>query len=699
MYPGTFADTAAGRPAVILHGGGQQTFAELDARSTRLARLLASAGLGPADTVALVLENRLEWGEAVWAPLRSGMWVAPLNWHLGAAELEYLVRDSRASALITSAARVAEFGSVGDVPHVFVLDEPAYEAALAVQSSDRREGEILGARLLYSSGSTGRPKGIRQPLPNVHPADSPPRLGGLVERLELDAGAVFLNAAPCYHAAPFQFSLICSSIGATMVHLARFDAQTYLEAIATHRVTHAQVVPTMLVRLLRLPADVRAAYDLSSLRVLVTSGAPCPQELKAAVAAWLGPVVHEYYGASEGYGQTHVSPTEAAQRPGTVGRAIGGQLHVTDDDGAELTPGQVGTVWFSGTAQFEYDGDAEKSRESRNERGWTTVGDLGRLDAQGYLFLTGRRGHTIISGGVNIYPQEVEDALMVHPDVFDVAVVGVPDPEWGEAVHALVQLCVGIQVGPKTAAGLVEHVRERLARFKAPRTIDFVDDLPRLPSGKLNRPALRAQLDRRTPMTRGAELGVLHVLRVRGATDPAALPRLTGLDGPAVEDVVGKAVAAGHALLREGRGVTLRLTPEGKEHAAALLRAEATPESTAAVEAVYMDFLPLNTELKELTTAWQMRDGEPNDHTDADYDATVIERLAAVDAGIAAALATESPLSRYRPRFAAALTRVRAGELAAFARPMADSFHDAWMELHQDLLFTLDRERSAADGH
>jgi hypothetical protein len=358
-------------------------------------------------------------------------------------------------------------------------------------------------------------------------------------------------------------------------------------------------------------------------------------------------------------------------------------------------------VWVSGNPQVTYDGDAEKSRRARNDRGWTSVGDLGRLDAAGYLYLTGRVGHTIISGGVNIYPQEVEDALLAHPDVLDAAVVGMPDPEWGEAVHALVQLAAGVEPGPPTQETLVEHVRGRLARFKAPRSMDFVAELARLPSGKLNRPALRAQFDRRSPMStrRSDELAVLHVLRVRGATEPAVLPSLTGLDAPTVEDLVGKAVAAGHAAVREGRTRTVRLTPEGKEHAAALLRAEATPESTAAAEVLYASFLPLNTELKELTTAWQMRDGQPNDHTDAEYDATVIDRLAVVEAGIADALPAETPLGRYGARFAGALARVRAGDLAAFARPMADSFHDAWMELHQDLLLTLDRERGADDGH
>ncbi|MGQ0467408.1 MAG: AMP-binding protein [Sporichthyaceae bacterium] len=486
MYPGSVARIHPDKPAVAVFGGGVQTYGELDRRSGQLASALRLAGLGAGDTVAVVLETRLEWPEVVWAPLRSGMWVAPLNWHLGPDELAYLLADSGARALVTSPALLREMSDAAKgIETVLVLDED-YERLIAAQMPGRSDDDVLGARLLYSGGSTGRPKGIRAPLPNAHPNDAPPRLDGLVKRLGLDADSVFLNAAPCYHAAPFQFGLILTSIGATIVHLPRFDAEDYLAAIAEHRVTHAQVVPTMLVRLLRLPSEVRARYDLSSLQAVITSAAPCPAELKDQIAEWLGPVMHEYYGASEGYGVTHVGPAEAAARPGTVGLPIAGIMHVTDDDGVELSPRQVGTVWFEGTAAFSYSGDEEKTRRSRNDRGWSTVGDLGYLDEDGYLYLTGRAGYTIISGGVNIYPAEIEEALVAHPAVADVAVFGLPDPEYGEQVVAVVQLD-----SPATAADLIEHVRGRLARFKAPKRVEFVDVLPRLPSGKMNKAALR----------------------------------------------------------------------------------------------------------------------------------------------------------------------------------------------------------------
>ncbi len=491
MYPGTVARTHPDKVAVVVPGGGSQTYGELDERSARLAAALRQAGLGPGDTVALVLENRLEWAEAVWAPLRSGMWIAPLNWHLGSDELAYLLQDSKARAVITSAARLREFGDVvTGVETVLVLDAD-YEQSLAAVERQPYDDDRLGARLLYSSGSTGRPKGIRGTMLDTHPAEVPPRLGGLMEKLGFSADTVFLNAAPCYHAAPFVFTLNSSCLGATTVHLERFDAEAYLAAIAEHRVTHAQLVPTMLVRLLRLPEEVRTRYDLSSLRVLVTSGAPCAPELKTAIEVWLGPVLHEYYGASEGYGVTHVSPQEAAERPGTVGRPVHGTAHITDDEGTEMSPRQIGTVWFGGMPEFRYDGDEEKSRRSRNDRGWATVGDLGYVDEDGFLYLTGRAGHTIISGGVNIYPQEIEDALAAHPAVVDVAVFGLPDVEYGERVTAVVQLDPSAVPGDAMAGELVEHVRGRLARFKAPRQVEFLEELPRLPSGKLNKTALR----------------------------------------------------------------------------------------------------------------------------------------------------------------------------------------------------------------
>ena len=498
MHPGQQARSRAGELAVTMADGvDRRTYGELEERIRRTVRALRRRGLTRGSTVAVILENRVEWPELLWAPLRSGMWVAPLNWHLRPAELADVLSGSGAAAVITSAARLRDLAPAiaGRSTVLLVLDHAGgpgedLEAALAAESAAPLSDEQSGARLLYSSGTTGRPKGIRQPLPDHHPDDAPPRLAPLVQRLGMDEHTVFLNAAPAYHAAPFQFGLATQEIGGTLVHLERFDPVSYLEAIATHRVTHAQLVPTMLVRLLRLPPEVRAAHDLSSLRAVVTSGAPCSPARKAAATEWLGPVVHEYYGASEGYGVTYVAPDEAADRPGTVGRPLVGTLHIADTDGNELPAGEIGRVWFEGTPAFTYEGDVEAERGPSDARGWTTIGDLGRLDADGYLYLTGREGNMIISGGVNIYPQEIAETLLAHPEVADAAVLGIPDEEYGHIVGAIVEPAPGVAADATLEERLDRWCRANLASFKLPRRYLFAR-VPRLESGKVDERGLR----------------------------------------------------------------------------------------------------------------------------------------------------------------------------------------------------------------
>lgn len=493
MYPAVHARRSPHRTALVMTDGTSVTYEQLDAQSARLAAFLRRRGAAPGDTLAIVMENRVEWGAAIWAGMRSGLFVAPLNSHLKAGELAYILGDCAPAAVVTSVSRRAEVGaalaSAGRTTDVLVADE--LDDLLTGVAPGPVEDERLGARMLYSSGTTGRPKGIRQPLKDLHPADAPPRLGPLIERLEIDEGTVLLSPAPNYHAAPFTFLLILHMVGGTVVGMPRFDAEGVLRAIEHQRITHVQVVPTMLSRLLRLPADVRSRYDLSSLRVVVTSGAPCTRELKAAAMGWLGPVVHEYYGASEGYGQTHISPREALERPGSVGRALKGVIHVTDAEGTELPAGEVGRVWFEGTDPIAYHRDDEKSRSARNDRGWSTVGDLGHLDEDGFLFLAGRESHTIISGGVNVYPAEIEEVLSSHPAVADVAVVGVPDDDLGEAVRAVVEVTGDVPAGSALSEELIELCRTRLAGFKRPRGVDFVDQLPRTPTGKLLKDEVR----------------------------------------------------------------------------------------------------------------------------------------------------------------------------------------------------------------
>jgi acyl-CoA synthetase (AMP-forming)/AMP-acid ligase II len=308
-----------------------------------------------------------------------------------------------------------------------------------------------------------------------------------------DAAAVYLSPAPLYHSAPLNFCMMVQRLGGTAVVMERFDAREALALIGRHRVTHSQWVPTMFVRLLRLPLEARARFDLASHRVAIHAAAPCPVEVKEAMIAWWGPILYEYYSATERPGITCLRPDEWAAHRGSVGRAVLGEVHVLDDAGHELPPGEVGTVYFANGPRFEYHGDPALTRASRSAEGWTTVGDVGYLDADGFLYLTDRKNFMIISGGVNIYPQEVENVLAAHPQVLDVAVLGVPNAEFGEEVKAVVQPVDPQAAGPALAEALITWCRERLAHYKCPRSVDFAVELPRLPTGKLYKQALRAR--------------------------------------------------------------------------------------------------------------------------------------------------------------------------------------------------------------
>jgi len=517
MYPGVYARTRPDHPAVIMTGSGATvTYAELDRRSNRLARLLRAAGLGVDDVVAVVAENRAEWADLIWATQRSGLCLAPINRHLSGEDLAAVLADARARAVVTTpqhAAAVRE--ALGALPSVTVrlclgggaLGFDDYDTAIAGHPGEPLPDELLGSRMMFSSGSTGRPKGIRHPRVDVHPADAPPHLGPYTELLEMDSGTVYLSPAPTYHTAPFRFVFAVQQLGGTVVCQERFDAEGALAAIERYRVTHAQFVPTMLTRLLRLPTAVRERYDLSSLRVAITGAAPCPPELKRRIMDWWGPVLHEIYGASESYGNCHIGPREALERPGSVGRAIAGRIHILDPgdpDGPDLPAGRVGQVWFEGTRPFRYEGDEAKSRSARNARGWSTVGDLGWLDGDGYLYLTGRVDQVIISGGVNVHPQPIENRLAGHPAVADVAVIGVPDDDLGQRVHALVVSAPGVSAGPELGRELLDYVRVKLPGPQCPRSIEFVPELPRGENGKLYKRALERWVSGRSDAVRRA---------------------------------------------------------------------------------------------------------------------------------------------------------------------------------------------------
>ena len=506
MFPGVHAVAAPDRPAIIMAGSGRTlTYADLDENSARLASALHELGLREGDVIALLSDNTPEAFEVFWAALRSGLYVTAINWHLAAAEVEYILADSGARALFVSAGVWELAAAVAtDVPAISAryafgghVDGYGSYAGLLAAAGPRLTDQPRGSEMLYSSGTTGRPKGIkphRQPIRVDEPGDAVTAL--LQHAFKVTSDDVYLSPAPIYHAAPLKWSAAVHALGGTVVLMERFDAEAALAAIERYRVTVTQMVPTMFVRMLQLPERIRSERDISSLRLAVHAGAPCPPDVKDAMIDWWGPILVEYYGSTEGHGVSIITAQEAKTKRGSVGKAALGVVHICDDDGAELTAGEVGLVYFErDVAPFSYHNDPEKTADARHpaHETWSTVGDLGYLDDDGYLFLTDRKSFMIISGGVNIYPQEIENVLTMHPQIFDVAVIGVPDPEMGEQVKAVVQLRDGVEPSDELAADLISHVRDRVAHFKAPRSVDFVDELPRSATGKLVKRTLQAR--------------------------------------------------------------------------------------------------------------------------------------------------------------------------------------------------------------
>ena len=488
------------KPAVVTAATGETvTYRQLDEASVRLSRLLADRGLGFSDHVALLFENTAAYLTAAWGCQRSGLYWTPVNHHLTAEEAAYIVRDCGARALIVSAGLAdlarevvalvpdleVRFAAGGTVPGFEEL-----EPACADFPAEPPEGEREGYYMFYSSGTTGRPKGIMPEL--IGEAFG----GGLRidHTLPLMFGfgpdSVYLCPAPLYHAAPTGWTLGTIRNGGTVVLMDRFDPEQTLQTIEQYQVTHAQFVPTMLIRMLKLPPEVRKRYDTGSLRAVVHAAAPCPVEVKHQVIDWLGPIVHEYYSGSEGNCFFLINSEQWLAHPGSVGRPALGRALVLDDAGTELPIGEVGTVWFEGGSDFSYHNDPEKTSRAHDGRGRSTLGDLGRLDEEGYLYLVDRRMDLILSGGVNVYPQEIENILVLHPEVADAAVVGAPDPEMGQRVRAVVQPADPAAAGPELEARLIAHCREHLARYKCPRTVEFTAEVPRTPTGKLLRRVL-----------------------------------------------------------------------------------------------------------------------------------------------------------------------------------------------------------------
>lgn len=495
--------TDAGRPAIIM-GGRCISYGELDGQVTRLAHALRS-WLRPGERLCLLLGTCPEYLVTCLAAARAGIDFTPVNVQLTPAEAAYIVNDSGARVVVASVRTAALASAIVDLtPRVRErlviggsLDgHVPFERVLEGQPADPLNARTPGRAIVYSSGTTGRPKGIlpvRPPTGDTRDWFEPL----LSERLGVTPDSVTLTPGPLYHGAPLRWALATLRLGATLVLLPRFERRVLLEAIERHRVTQVQLVPAMMLRVLKLPPEVRAGYDLSTLVAVMHTAAPCPRDVKAAWIDWLGELVWDVYTCSEGFGHVVISSAEWRQRPGSVGRPVDCEIHACDADGNVLPPGQEGVLWYSGEhgapvpRPIRYHNAPEKTAALYDDRGWATVGDVGHVDEHGYVHLTDRGADVIVAGGVNIYPRETEDALVAHPAVADAAVIGVPDPLMGERVRAVIELVDPSLAGPRIAAELLAFCRTRIAGFKCPRDMEFVDRLPRGADGKLRRQLLR----------------------------------------------------------------------------------------------------------------------------------------------------------------------------------------------------------------
>ncbi len=495
LHSRVYARTTPDKPAYIMaKNGAVTTYRQLEENSNRCARLFRDLGLSPKDHIAILLENNSRFLEIATAAQVAGLCYTTISTHFKTNEIEYIINDCEAKCLITSK-------YLADVASALLDKNPAIEHRLMVggviEGYDSYEDRtrdypvtpipecIEGYDMLYSSGTTGQPKGINLNQKEMLFGTIDPAVKLQIEMHGLNAETVYLSPAPLYHAAPLRFCMWVLRMGGTVVIMERFDAFTALSLIEKYRITHSQWVPTMFIRMLKLGEEERNRYDMSSMKKAIHAAAPCPVPVKEQMIDWWGPILFEYYSGTEGITVTFIDSEEWLLHRGSVGRCYIGMLHILDDDGNELPQGEPGEIYVEGGHSFEYHNDSEKTSNAYNEKGWGTLGDMGYLDKDGYLFLTDRKSNLIISGGVNIYPQETENVLSMHPKVFDVAVIGVPDEDFGEAVKAVVQPVHMDQAGSQLEEELILYCREKLSSIKCPRQVEFVESLPRTPTGKL----------------------------------------------------------------------------------------------------------------------------------------------------------------------------------------------------------------------
>jgi long-chain acyl-CoA synthetase len=504
MYTGTHARLRPLQPAFIMANSGETvSYAELEARSNRLAHLLREAGLKRLDLYAIFMENNSHYLEACGAGERSGLYFTCVNSYLTPSELAYILDNSQSRVLITSIMKLdTAREALKQCPKIelCIVADGETESERIVGLRDAARGlpntpipdECIGTAMLYSSGTTGRPKGILRPLPEQPPTQQLPIFDFLQKLWQYREGMIYLSPAPLYHSAPQAAVNLTIRVGGTAIIMEQFDPERYLGLIEQWGVTHSQLVPTMFSRMLKLPKEMRTRYDLSSLEIAIHAAAPCPPSVKEDMIRWWGPIIHEYYGATEGLGFTACNSEQWLAHRGTVGKVLLGDLHILDENMRPCPVGTPGTVWFKTATPFEYFNDPNKTNEARSPDGsMSTVGDVGYVDKDGYLYLTDRATFMIISGGVNIYPQECENLLITHPKIADAAVFGVPNADVGEEVKGVVQTMPVVLPGPDLAEELLLFCSQSLSRQKVPRSIDFEDELPRLPTGKLYKRLLR----------------------------------------------------------------------------------------------------------------------------------------------------------------------------------------------------------------
>lgn len=503
MYPGTRAKNYPDRVALVMADTDESlTYRQFEEKANQMAHFIRDVGVGQGERIAVMFENSLGSVVVQGAGERTGVYYTLINYHLTADEAAYIINDSDSKVAVV-AARVADVARqlpalCPNVERWLMRDKPDdvtefedYETVVGAYPTTPVEDEKLGMALLYSSGTTGRPKGVLRPQLDLDPSDPLPIFQLVPKVYHTRPDMIFLQPAPLYHSGPQSATAESLRCGGTCVIMSRFDAENFLRLVDKHKVTHSLVVPTMLSRMLQLPDEVRAKYDVSSIESITHGAAPCPPSVKRGMIEWLGPIIYEYYGSTEANGSVICDSEEWLAHPGTVGKPLAGELLILDPLGKEVPVGETGQVWIKGVTNFVYLNDPAKTAEAQSADGsMSTTGDIGYVDADGYLYLTDRVGFTVISGGVNIYPREIEDVLVEHPAVADAAVVGVPDDDLGEVVKAVVEVRPGHDAAG-IEADILDFCRQRLSKYKWPRSLDVVPSLPRNTNGKLMKREIR----------------------------------------------------------------------------------------------------------------------------------------------------------------------------------------------------------------